>query len=338
MFKPHCVRKMVNFSHSSHSLSRLSLKELERLHAIVKKWGIYSDEKEFERFKDSIMPDARSIFSFINKPIFDKIKNECPWLLNDDAMASASAAFIGVIIFRIIYNIPRNEADLDIDISIIMIYLTADHVLDDNNSSDLMKNDLKQLLRERPDTIPEHLDKEVKAVYKEFLFLTSKSPYAEEALLEAWGQELESEKQHYESDIKKLWDISCKKGGACTIMTCKILRGAVYEDCYELGAITQLIDDLCDMKIDIKENIKTCATELSKINELDRYIYDIFVMIDALSDKFWILKILFTLILCSLAKRREAVSSEVKNIICKYTIFDKSYDSHVKYSRKQLYC
>lgn len=306
----------------SQNLSNLSLEELEELHTIVKKWGIYSNDNDFSIIKDKFFPDIRKVFIDFNAPVFRRI-NEYPWLIKDEVMASASAAFLGIMLFRLIYKIPRKEGDLDIDISIIMIYLTSDHVLDDKSSNNELKKNLKQVLNDRPDYIPENLDDKVKAVYKEFLFLTSRSKYAEEALLEAWDKEVESEKQHYETDLKKLWDISARKGGACTIMTAKILTGEVFEDCYRLGAVTQWMDDLCDMKIDLDEGIKTCATESANIGELDRYIYDIFIEMSKLGERFWIIKILFTLIICSLVDRREHISIELKNLIVKYTIFNK---------------
>lgn len=308
-------------------LSTLNISQLQDFEEIVKLWTIRIDEKGQE-FKRKYLTFYKKIIVMMLNPLFKEITDTAPWLIEEDSMAAGAAAYIGIFIFRIIYKIPRScDLDEKIDIAIIMIYLTADFFLDNKQTLQEDKNNLKRVLKEQPAEIPDYLHPHARVVYSNFLFLTNNNEYAKDALLYAWKEEVESEKQLDDTAaIKELWNISAEKGAATVIMTSKILTGKELPNCWILGAVTQWIDDLCDIKLDRVDGIHTAATKYIDIGEYDNYVYRIASEINRLDNSLWPLKSIFMTIICSVTKYSNDSSYELKNLIGHYSMFENKYN------------
>lgn len=280
----------------SKMLSSLTMKQIKSIKNIFAKYHLNLN----------INIEDKNILCLVKlaaNPIWSEMKNKVPWMLEHknkkiELIASATNAYIGLQLFRINNNIKIQDWQKDKDI--VLLYLISDFILDDKDIDPKMKKDLLEKIRDRK------INNKSKSVFREVNDLMdildrllTGSDKVKEAIFDAWDAEMDSLRQLTTLEFEELFKIS-KDKGIRTVRMASIILGKDFDSLYyDIGGISQLIDDLMDREIDSEDNINTAATICE---DMDYYIYRLLILIDELSDHQYFFKISFIQILKILVK------------------------------------
>ena len=316
-------------------LSNLVLSELCECRTILRRWSVLNASPEAQLFRRG-MKDCMNVyktsFNIISEEIWLAVKSKLPWLyehsshvLRKEVMASASAAYLGLILYRCLLEKKRKDNDKEIDINIVLLYLGSDFLLDDMEVPNHVKKELKTCIDERVWTAEDTRVQNILDILKETLEL---EPQGEEGIYDAWNSEKKSLKQKDETDFETLWNISSDKGYKTIQMADKLInKGVELPYAFSLGSVTQHIDDLMDHATDIKSGIHTPATVCMKDGEcLDYYLYRTLKDINDMSNDLYPMKIFFIQVVCSCGYHNKYTSSEMKSLLGHFVLTKAVYD------------
>jgi len=187
-----------------------------------------------------------------------------------------------------------------------LLYILVDHYIDDINVDDSIKyRAISQMfiLIEEPSS-HEYLpliDPVLKTIAIVYDRLINRCPSTKPIIIKLFKAEIEGISIQRNSNNKrnKYYDIALCKGG----YTMEVLQHIVGDKdptitkaSYELGCIMQLIDDLNDVREDMKNNINTIATnDLKNHGILDNIWIDVVNRINSIDDRFTIFKVLYAI-------------------------------------------
>lgn len=323
------------------NLSNLSPAELISIRNVLQKWSIKTDSglaNEYRVFLKSYIEQYRLTLQGLSSEIWSEMDKRLPWLvchdqLKGEARASASSAYIGILIYRASVGLDRKtEQDKKLDIYIVLIYLGSDYLLDDKLLPDSIKDQMKQAVKRffkspYQRQVELDLDPKVTSLIDLLYDITEIEPKSVQGLRLAWDSELNSELQKHETDCDKLWDISVDKGYKTVLMACQVINsGSELLGARELGSVTQLIDDLMDHKIDYESGINTFVVRAVYYHKnrnqlsLDDYIYRLMREIESMPNELWIIKIFFVQVACSCAFHNKSTSDELRSLLNSYLL------------------
>ena len=214
----------------------------------------------------------------------------------------------------------------------VLMYLYVDYYLDDNNVDEENKKsmikDMYKLIYD-PDCIkcPDKMQGLLSS-YKRILEVT---PSCKDTMIKLFKIEVESVKiqKNHKLTRSAYMKTAFEKGG----MTCVAIQSMFGSDdsqqCYMIGALLQLIDDMMDVYEDIEDGINTIATyDLKKYGNLD-YIFLLSVnIVHSLSPVFTIFKIMLTQVLNYTVSMKNRFSRKLKRLISPFLLLKWNKGSH----------
>lgn len=331
----------------TNKLSRLGLAKLEHCKKILNTWSLPADSETgggFRELLDHNLHLYRELVKKLSTDIWRHLKERFPWIYHHptigiESRASASSAYIGLLLYRAIVSHMRREGkeelDETLDIYIILLYIGSDYILDDSSISNEVKQELVYQVglvesSEHVETIDtsQIKDHRVEALIKLLLELLTLEPACKEGVFAAWKSEKESEKQTVLTSFDKLWDLSADKGHKTIYMACTVINeGQTLPFCQSLGSVTQHLDDLMDHKTDLAEGINTAVTvSMNSSIGLDYYLYKILQEIESLDNRMYVIKIFFIQAVCSCGYHNPSTSTEMKDLLGYYLLDKKICD------------
>lgn len=207
------------------------------------------------------------------------------------------------------------------------LYMLVDHYIDDMllNEKTKLKTlfKMKSLLDHPNKHHDDHHLGKIASVYSKLLLAHPKSkPYIKKLFsVEVEGMHIQSSDKH---DREVYYQIALKKGGyTVETLTTFVNDTKFKKTAYDIGAISQLVDDCFDLQQDMDDHIHTIATHDYKIDgNLDRLWYDIINRIDNIDSRFLIFRIIYYniavyIVLHAPTLYSENVKQYTKNIIIK---------------------
>lgn len=203
-------------------------------------------------------------------------------IINESALTTGAACFYCGLALRLINdqdNLTNIQDQLDALFSFTMLYMLADHYLDDSSIDQTAKDQLIQqvescMLTNKFDDNP------LSYHYHRIIELV---PSAEPYLKTAIKSELMSCEIQKQSDLtfEDYRMMAYDKGGTSVQILQAIMGISPNRDGYQLGACIQVIDDIIDVEDDLAEGIHTMMTEPDALD--DQFITAVH-MVDKLPD------------------------------------------------------
>ena len=319
-----------------NKISTLSIKKIREIIAILNKdpLNLCISSKEIKEY-DCMY---KKIYASICDPIWSMMKIKTPWLLkNNEAVTSASISYIGLLAWRIVLGLKRDEENGEmLDYNIILLYLACDYILDDKTINNGVKKEMECRLEKfiQEDVFDEDEDVKKNGDYRvnDLMLIVQDTlrlePKSRKSLISAWVAEKNSVKQLSVTSFEKLWNLSSEKGFRTVEMAAKILnKGEDLPNSFILGSVTQHVDDLVDYASDKLEGINTAATICMEDGKcLDYYLYRCLKEIDTIPDDMWPFRMLNIQIVSSCGFFNPYTSNELKNILYNKIIIKEKYN------------
>ena len=259
-----------------------------------------------------------------------RMRANAPWLLDEpNAVASGTLCWIGSVVLVTVHHKNITRAPYRGIMAIMMMYLIVDFIIDSStpNMDDI--HELDRLMRHFSThrTLSDYSsDSSVVITVTEYIqTLLDIDSNTIDPMIDCWMAERESSKQRNNTDLDEVLRITRHKGAMTTL-----LIGAVMDHSIPTlgltGEVTQLCDDLCDMRLDRALNISTGATLYYDAGDLDGFILYILRLIDTYPPEETILPSMFIIVVSNVALKSRATSLELKELVDKYTLIKDKFN------------
>lgn len=214
----------------------------------------------------------------------------------------------------------------------VLLYLYVDYFIDSTKVSETSKKEtldvLFRLLHDPYEISPPQGMEGLLAAYKSILQV---SPQSKEVLVNLFMVEIETYITQKQSDLTRseYMKAALSKGGSTGVAIQSITGASYKEDCYTIGSILQLIDDIMDVYEDIEDNIHTIATyDLKKYGCLDHLYFKCVDMLDSLSDQFLLFKLMLMQVVTYTTSMKDRYSRSLRRRMKSYSLIRYMPDSH----------
>lgn len=269
----------------------------------------------------------------IYEPLLLGLKDlDDPRILEQENSISAAIVLYSMVALP---SIEKFETIRNVDqlISYIMIYILADELIDgpsiDKNDKIVLLQHIKLFIKDpKHPSLDNFDDKHFSYLRQRFNHIVDTIPRSQPYLLTHFITEIEAHKLQKNSNLEEdeYLHICEMKGGNCAKAIFSIIDLPVDDECYEVGCLIQLCDDLLDIDEDLHSGIHTIVTyTLLKYGNLDILVHSILNRIDTISNTYCILKPWFTgFIICSINSNPEYYSTDFKTLVTNFYCNDKT--------------
>jgi hypothetical protein len=274
------------------------------------------------------LPSALLHILYSTVQAISEIKNnlEKTKLYTTDNFISACSAFVSLITIYLV-NI-RSVTDLNIRITslinYVLLYVTVDHTLDSEPSlMPSFKNAFTKILKKEDVSQESGLIKTADKYYQNIYQMSPKSiPF----IIQAANCEFNCVSIQSE-DISPL-KTCYSKGETSARAGCSVItNGEVLKGSDVMGRIGQLYDDIIDVGVDIKDNIKTFATECYvKHGNVDLAIETFAEEFSNLPSEYDIVKPLMLHLVSTFLYNSSYVSEDMRLCFLKYSLLLRNYN------------
>jgi len=285
----------------------------------------------------SVVKFTSTFTQYINK--FNRPEYWDPNIL----MGGLCCFYAGFLILLLSHEIKDINQSLDSLFAFTSLYMLIDHYLD----NETINHDEKKLLIsiiyqifENPDKINLYIQSSpnphgiIVAILKNIQTILNGQTNSIYYLKKLFDLEVHSTyiQRNPNNSRETYLKLSEEKGGATVQAIEAILNLPVSKEGYELGACIQLVDDIYDTHLDLKQNITTIATyDYQKNGNLDSLLLEVIQRIDGLSGKFNLFKIGLLLMLMACVSTEDSFTPETVTLFRPYSpivkdfIFSKSF-------------
>lgn len=203
-----------------------------------------------------------------------------------------------------------------------ILYLLVDNLIDDGGDKKIFRKMKMTILF--PSIFRNFKNEKLKTIRDLYYNFILKYPKLKKEFIKLFKYEIDGHKIEKQKDLSyEKYYFNCLNKGNQTI---KIINKILKIDIYNIGFIVQLIDDLMDIKEDLKSNIYTLANvTLDREKNLDSYVNFIFCEINKI-EKFEIFKYIFKyIVMYEVTKNPDYFSQELFTQIEKYALLDYRY-------------
>ena len=322
---------MTGLPPSSSAGGCLKNEDLKYIETIIKRWTPTIDYIFHSKLLSYLMVNSQHIMP-LTQLYLSKIKRYAPWMFEHiDLIVEGYGYYISGLLFGIchyerlekLHGIRTFSICEDRIFKASLVCIIADYILDNPELRSTAKSQMEALIISYTTKVPYAgpVDAKVKSAFDLLEELIKTVPGSLSCVIKTFYAELNSVKQQTQDlTTDQLFDIESNKG----IMTYEFIgvfinNGTSLSVPREFGLIIQLLDDIADIHIDIRDRTQTVVlNEIKTDGTIDRIIHKIIACIDALPSHYWIFKILGCLVVGSMVSTNPYVSSELTNILKPY--------------------
>ena len=193
-----------------------------------------------------------------------------------ELLSSGLICFCGALLFSMCKFTEIRKLDSIFDLT--LLYMLVDHYLDNiqiDSQSKKATISKMLLLLENPELSGTE-DKFLTEIVETYNRLRENCPTSHSWLKKVFLAEVEGVKIQSNATLDRATylKIAEKKGGLTSVAIQSLYSNEIADHDYDLGACIQLIDDMLDVHVDIKNDINTIAThDLQTIGSLDELLY-----------------------------------------------------------------
>jgi len=284
-------------------IQNLSMELLREIESILDEWSPYISHQSIYNFNEWLVDEnINNILKLMISIYLKSISLFIPNLLhtvgtnnNSGVLVSGLFCFFGQIILYMCQNKKLNKEVIDKCRDFTLLYLYVDYYLDTKEVDKCKLKKMKKMIFDPfNDNIPDMED--MVLAYRRIL--NNNSDDCKIKMIEVFLTEVEGMSYQKNPNLtsEHYLDIAERKGGTTSlaINSMFIPDTNKYSDVvYIIGSIIQLLDDMMDVSLDMKQDIHTIAThELSKYGNMDRLWCYTVLKINTITEPFIVFKFL----------------------------------------------
>lgn len=305
---------------------------LDETYEVIRRWSIPVSEQDKITMANIIQGTDNTIGVPLVKFYFQLIKPFLP-KINRYVEYISSGLFFFYICVIYCMHFP-NWGDYIQDILLYdLLYLLVDHYIDDNKIShrdkDIAISQMFLLIKDP--WIYKNLclkDPILEVIVEIYIELLTRRPNIIDSVVLLFQEEIKG--FYIQKDLKltreDYYQVAVNKGGYTVQILQNIIGNEDFEvscDCFNIGAILQLVDDCLDVISDKEDGIYTIASyDLLKDGNLNRLWIEIVSRIHVISNRFTVFKILYTLLAVYLPDRlKDLYTKEIRDYTSNFNLF-----------------
>jgi len=289
-----------------NKIENLSVELVTRVESILSEWSPYISHQNIYNFNEWLADEnINNILKLMIDAYLKSISSFIPNLLytvgnGNNMLVSGLLCFFGQIILYMCQNKKLNKEVIDKCRDFTLLYLYVDYYLDTKEIDKCKLKKMKEMIFDPfMDNIPDMED--MVSAYRRIL--NNNTDECKIKMIEVFLTEVEGMSYQKNPNLtsEHYLDIAERKGGTTSLAINSMFTEDTnkYSDVvYIIGSIIQLLDDMMDVSLDMKQGIHTIAThELSKYGNMDRLWCYTVLKIDTITPPFIIFKFLMCEIL-----------------------------------------